>query len=1260
MWRLSAHTHLDLCEVKAHVAWEEEAFHTWLVGGEGSFRICKAVDLFDFHENSLAIRCKNIAQRADFIYRERGAHTLYVGYPFVHGKLGGDFWLKGPLILFPTELVLKEDVHGVAHWTLCHLDHLQPIFNPSLAMVMQALGGVVAHLQEMELQDFRSTTRFEWRKELLAKLLKMGIQWQYDSSMYSKLWEPVEQVSKADWMSAHPTESIKVFPRAVLGIFSPGGSVYQEYEEWIQTEQSESLELYFEHKLNPAPTHKSKVREEQLHTLLPYDDSQLRVLKALQAGESMVVQGPPGSGKSQLIANVLANAMAHGKKVLLVSQKRAALDVVLQRMKMLGMEDFIALIHDHHTDRAALYRHLLLQYENIESYKRQNAGVDTIFLERNYLKLCRRIEELESKLEEFGQALFEEVHLGISAHELYLTARNTTLAWELPVPCRAYKYSEWMALLEKLRSLWLYRTLHLQHPWWMQHGASVSQSRPQDALQALDLWLRHGYRAWLWCHESKIRRCIDWWSEDLFESKVFLYLLKCTNKSRQSRGLLLQKLRLLEAQLDGWYLDPLEQDRLQIAIDSYMQAESWMAKIWWKWTSPHFKVLKGHFGASTISPEAVHLLQQKLALISEYQQAYREWRVFDGPDDFGDVPLQVFEHSLYFLQSFTSQELDSLLRVCLHIPSSEWVSTAAAHLSALEIASKYFDSQGLSELISYPQLAADLRSYLPEIWEERRLHDAHLALLSADELLLYHQCIHHLRTGAVQDVLSDLLHATLLHMIQEKERRSPSLLWSTSPVLDDITLELERLLHEKSQISSQIVALKAREHTYRHIEKNRLGNATTYRNLHHQLSKKRQIWPLRRLFAEFHAEIGHLVPCWLMSPEVACDVVPPAEYFDIVVFDEASQCEPELALPVTRRGKQLLVVGDSCQLPPSDLYALKWEEPQDTADFLDVDTFLQLASAYLPTSTLVGHYRSTHADLIRFSNVHFYNQRLEAITSSGAVHTPLEYIYVPHGTWRDHVNKEEAQRVAELCLQHTLHFPEESIAAISFNVHQQQAILQAIESHFGMHKVALPPSLLVRNIENIQGDERDLVILSVGYAKDGRGRMPPNFGLLSRDGGENRLNVAISRARRRMWVVASIQPQDLQVGHSLHVGPRLLRDFLVWVQGYGSERPTEAGAYLGTESLGLSLMDQLRRSFGSQLSPVAERAVADATYTLDGHKHYVLTEDRLYAGQSVRSFFVQIPARIRHNGWKCVWAFSRNFWKNPSDPFSLAHGIHSK
>ena len=334
--------------------------------------------------------------------------------------------------------------------------------------------------------------------------------------------------------------------------------------------------------------------------------------------------------------------------------------------------------------------------------------------------------------------------------------------------------------------------------------------------------------------------------------------------------------------------------------------------------------------------------------------------------------------------------------------------------------------------------------------------------------------------------------------------------------------------------------------------------------LKRELSKQRRIMPIRRLFKAIPNLLLTLKPCLMMSPlSVSLFLEAETYKFDIVIFDEASQVCTENAIGAISRAKQVVIAGDSKQLPPTNFFQAAVSEGDfdtitDDDEFDDSDAYESILDEanMLPERTLRWHYRSRHESLIAFSNAKIYKNNLITFPSNieKATNNGVEYIYVPNGFY-DRGGKKgnvvEANKIADLVFQHFREQPHRSLGIIAFGEVQQQAIEtvirerrlknQEFESFFAEDK---EEAFFVKNLENVQGDERDTIIFSIGYAKDNTGVFRMNFGPLSKSGGERRLNVAITRAKFNVKLVGSIMPTDIDTDKISSEGPKLLRAYI--------------------------------------------------------------------------------------------------------------------
>ncbi|HLI26170.1 MAG TPA: DUF4011 domain-containing protein [Chloroflexota bacterium] len=333
--------------------------------------------------------------------------------------------------------------------------------------------------------------------------------------------------------------------------------------------------------------------------------------------------------------------------------------------------------------------------------------------------------------------------------------------------------------------------------------------------------------------------------------------------------------------------------------------------------------------------------------------------------------------------------------------------------------------------------------------------------------------------------------------------------------------------------------------------------------LQREVTKQRRLLPLRRLFARIPTLLLELKPCLLMSPlsvaQYLGEIDPPRQ-FDLVLFDEASQIVPADAIGAIGRGKQVVVVGDNKQLPPTRFFVrnIDEEETEESDDESLPESVLDACSRCFPSVMLRWHYRSRHEELIACSNRWFYDSQLITFPSPAADTRAVEYIYVPDGVYDrggSRKNRREAARVVELVVEHVTHDPKLSLGVVTLSESQMEEVLSQLEQRKrerpeleALLREEGAEGFFVKNLENVQGDERDVIILSIGYGPDANGRFVYNFGPVTQEGGERRLNVAITRARERVQVVASFRPEQLELNRLTKEGAKLLRQYLEFAQ----------------------------------------------------------------------------------------------------------------
>ncbi|MFB4165334.1 DUF4011 domain-containing protein [Alteribacillus sp. JSM 102045] len=378
----------------------------------------------------------------------------------------------------------------------------------------------------------------------------------------------------------------------------------------------------------------------------------------------------------------------------------------------------------------------------------------------------------------------------------------------------------------------------------------------------------------------------------------------------------------------------------------------------------------------------------------------------------------------------------------------------------------------------------------------------------------------------------------------------------------------------KSMDEEQINSNSARLHKMLTEQKeNYINNIADKRSelgiLNREIRKKKRHKPIRRLFSDITELLLSIKPCMMMSPLSVSQFVDPSKLaFDVVIFDEASQIRPEDAIGSIMRGKQIIIAGDNKQLPPTSFFSQQVDVDDEFIDEEDEDLYeifesiLDESLLFMPTISLKWHYRSKQESLIAFSNREIYDNNLYTFPNSiSGTNDGISFVHVEDGIYdrgKSSKNIKEAERVALLVKKHIKRNPERSLGIIAFNQQQQEAIrdkvdemilrMPEIEFYFNEDHFE---SFFIKNLENVQGDERDTIILSIGYGKDKNGSLYYNFGPLNKEGGERRLNVAVTRAKKEIIVASSLLDIDLDDAKLNRRGPKLLKSYLSYARNNG-------------------------------------------------------------------------------------------------------------
>lgn len=866
------------------------------------------------------------------------------------------------------------------------------------------------------------------------------------------------------------------------------------------------------------------------HLVLDADSSQAAVVDAVLAGSHLVVKGPPGTGKSQTIANLIAALSAAGKRTLFVAEKRAAIDAVLQRLVSVGLDDLVLDLHDGGAGRRRVARELATTLDRSGQVARPGSAALLATLTDRRDRLVAHRRALHQVRDPFGvtaydaQSALADLTARRPAPRSRVRVRGEALAGLDP--------AELGRLREELReaaSLGALRSGPDDDPWF---GARLTTA--EQAQQALD------------SVTSLAQQSLPVARERM--AALLTEVGMPPARTAASWGSTLALVGAVRASLEVF--SPAVFDTPLDALVSATASRRWRDEHGTRMGWLHRRRLRAQ-ARSLLRPGTPPADLHGALVAAADQRA--QWQSAAGPGSRPSLPSGLDQTERAYLDA--AEPLTWL--------SERLAETAAGgELAATD----------LDVLAGRLELLGERTSTLPMVPRLSALRDR-------------------LRTAGLEPLLADLAARSVG---PDEVGPELDLVWWTS-LLEHVALRdavygthdgtlLRRVALEFADADREHVATGAQR--VRRLTTERLVAALDEHPeqaalLRAEASRSRRHRPLRDLVRGCPDVLAAAKPCWAMSPLVVSQVLPAGELFDVVIFDEASQVPPAEAVPAISRGRQVVVAGDDRQLPPTTFFTSAGDEPGDeqaaaeefTAGF---ESVLDVLSAALPVAHLRWHYRSRDERLIAFANAHVYDGAL--VTFPGTVGDDvlsLEQVDgtgpVPVGDAAVESTEAEVTRVVELVLEHVRRRPHESLGVITLGLRHAGRIDDALR-----REVAVQPDhstlarffaddaserFFVKNLERVQGDERDAVIVSIGYGRTPHGRVLHRFGPLNQAGGERRLNVAMTRARRRMTVVSSFGAGDLDPARLTAAGAVLLRDFLAYAATGGASPDVGVGTH---------------------------------------------------------------------------------------------------
>ncbi|MFM7055793.1 MAG: DUF4011 domain-containing protein [Planctomycetota bacterium] len=974
----------------------------------------------------------------------------------------------------------------------------------------------------------------------------------------------------------------------------------------------------------------SKYRPHDLVHPLAADSSQLAAMAAAAEGHDFVLIGPPGTGKSQTIANIIAQCLARRKTVLFVAEKTAALEVVYRRLQQNGLGELCLELHSSRAERRKFLQQLQQSWAATENRKRDSWESVNTKLKKQRDELNDYVEALHRKaLSEWS--IFQAMGIvlqgtGRSIPKLTWpdTVQHTRSQWdaltalvrELAVTFRSAASADFPKFLRKSEWSPVWETELLQQSEQLQKAATHMSIVLSEFTQIIGLASQRDASAETLEQFSLIAHSLIRAASGSFTTALapdFPQLVPAITQLQQHLATFQQARRQTTARYSADELpripvEQLDRDWREATVKFWplsVFARRRVRKLLQTWATegipdpaidlPLLRTLQDRHKAIT-SCQATTRLPAWQGLDTDPEGLGR-WlqdatRILDGLRPLqqlsGDVPALLSRMAGQLSSPGSAEQMKRAAEAC-----SLALGRFSAAMQAFKAAAGGSPGNRSSGtlLADTVQAATTLRARRGALrqwvsWHSIRTRcEAHGLLPFAEAL----------EDGSLlpEDAETAFPLAWARWWLPLAISREPLLLRFRSFSHEAAIDEFRRLDEQARAAAGAHVAHclnRSLPTPAQAPRKSELGL------LRHQLELKRPSASIREMVSSMPESFPTLAPCVLMSPLSIAQYLPAGQQlFDVVIFDEASQITTWDAVGAIARGRQTIIVGDPRQLPPTSFFA-RADSEQDAEEVeeyeRDLESILDEARASgLPTLQLTWHYRSQHESLIAFSNWHYYENQLITFPSVATQDQAVRLRYISTGVFDrggSRTNRIEAEAlIAEAVqkMQAWLKLPEDrrpSLGVITFNQPQQKLIedlfdharSQQPELEWFFDDARTAPTI-VKNLENVQGDERDVILFSVAYGADQTGRFTRNFGALNRDGGQRRLNVAVTRARQEMIVFASFRAEDLNTEGVQFQGVVHLKAFLDY-----AERGTKA----------LPAMD--RGSVGTHESPF-EEAVAE-------------------------------------------------------------------
>ena len=948
------------------------------------------------------------------------------------------------------------------------------------------------------------------------------------------------------------------------------------------------------------------IQPTETHHIVDADSSQALAIHDVSQGRNLVIQGPPGTGKSQTITNLIAEAIATDKQVLFVAEKMAALEVVKRNLDNVGLGNACLELHSHKINKKMVLEELKRTLE-LDS-PRLKTGYDLVRLLNNRDRLNGYCEAVNTPISENGVTPYQGYGELLAARRRLAGVEPPSLD-SYQFQQSKSQFEEGLERVEELQQLLRRMGVPNDHPFW---GSQCKHFFPNDKAQvkrsmaeareavmhlrrssvelAQHLNLPHpDTPAEVKSIIHAARRALDA-PPNLSDTVV-----RSSEWRAQSSD--------LEAGLNaGARLSQLHEEHDNILIHAaWKQDVLESRKVIAAYGAKRWRVFSGRYRrarneltglCSTQLPKAQ---ESQLRALDAILEAQRELPRLEKIMGLGHQLFnahwqgqysnwsQLQEIAQYLVALHESVEKNRLpMEIVQYLASDTDLNTLRTLVSTVEecqnhhpqVIERIIKKIEFNEIVRFgpggklKERTFTEQEHILECWEREldTLHDI-VTYNHSTEVITQSGFAEIVKVAEAwpeaSQFLSDILKLTwyaaqLRTAIQER------------PILASFDSNVHQQIIERyRKLDCFLLEFNRVQVAYKHwtdLPENQssIGQLGV---LKHEFEKKSKRLPIRKLMTKSGNAIQAIKPIFMMSPLSVAKFLPPESvHFDWVIFDEASQVEPVDAFGAIIRGRQTVVVGDDKQLPPTHFFNKISGDDENTEEPRtgDIESILGLfRGRNAPQRMLRWHYRSRHESLIAVSNIEFYHNKLQLFPSPDAEkkEVGLFYYYLPdtvydRGTGRSGKNREEAQIVAEKIMEHARSRSNWTLGVATFSRSQMEAIQDALEilrredpSCEDTFFNANPEEpFFIKNLENVQGDERDVIFVSIGYGHDADGKLTMNFGPLNQEGGERRLNVLITRARRRCEVFTNLTDDDIDLSRTNAHGVEALKRYLKYAR----------------------------------------------------------------------------------------------------------------